>query len=212
MQFTSLKRPVSTIATMLSRWQQIRYRAFHDELTGLPNRYLFSDRLEQTLARALRQPPGFALVYADVDGFKAVNDVLGHWAGDELLKHVGSCLAAGLRAGDTAARLGGDEFALLLLDVDDAVSVRAAIRRIEDALRPPLRIDGRELAVSCSIGFSIFPHDGADASMLLRQADMAMYRHKRGSVRRVSIGAPQPVAPAAGTGFRTGAPVRAAIP
>lgn len=187
MGITLLKRPVTAINALLARRQQIHYRAFYDELTGLPNRYLFRDRLEQTLARAQRHPPGFAVVYVDVDGFKAVNDGHGHWIGDELLKHVGSCLSAGLRAGDTAARLGGDEFALLLLEVDDAPTVRSAIHRVEDALRRPASIDGRLLAVSCSIGFSIYPHDGVDASMLLRRADMAMYAHKNYRVHKAPL-------------------------
>jgi diguanylate cyclase (GGDEF)-like protein len=186
MRFTLLQRPVTAINSLLTRRQQIRYRAFHDELTGLPNRYLFRDRLEQALARAQRHPPGFAVVYVDVDGFKAVNDGYGHWMGDELLRHIGSCLSAGLRAADTAARLGGDEFALLLQDVDDAHTVRAAIQRVEEALHRPVRIDGRRLDVSCSVGFSLYPHDGVDASMLLRHADMAMYTHKNDALRRVS--------------------------
>lgn len=185
MRLTLLQRPMRAINTLLARRQQIRYRAFYDELTGLPNRYLFMDRLGQMLARAQRHPPGFTLVYLDVDDFKAVNDGFGHCVGDALLRHVGACLAAGLRSGDTAARLGGDEFALLL-DMDDASTVRAAIHRLEDALRRPVSIDDRQLAVSCSIGFSIYPHDGEDASMLLRRADIAMYGHKHGGVRRAS--------------------------
>lgn len=184
MQFPRLKQTVATILAARQRRRQIVYRAFYDELTGLPNRYLFVDRLDQALARRPRQTPGFAVIYVDVDHFKAVNDQFGHWAGDELLKHVGVCLTATLRAGDTVARLGGDEFALLLLDVCDAGRVGAAIDRLHDALRHPARIDGRDLAVSCSIGFSLFPQDGIDAVRLLRQADTSMYLHKRNGAAR----------------------------
>jgi len=191
MQFTMLKQTMTAFMAARERRRQILYRAFHDELTGLPNRYSFRDRLEEALAGRRAPSKGFAVIYVDVDRFKVVNDQFGHSAGDELLKHVGACLAATLRAGDTAARVGGDEFALLLLDVGDTSQVDAAVHRLHDALRHPARIDDRNVMVSCSIGFSLFPQDGSDAHRLLHQADMSMYRHKRsGAAKRHFDGMP----------------------
>jgi diguanylate cyclase (GGDEF)-like protein len=174
-----LKQSMGVIARAKRRRKHIEHRAFHDELTGLPNRYLFSDRLEQALAQAHhRRPCSFAVAFIDIDRFKIVNDAFGHGAGDELLRHIAACLTATLRAGDTAARLGGDEFVLLLVDVSDAAVVHREIDRINTALRQPVSIDGHYLAPSCSIGVSFFPQDGVDARSLLKRADAAMYAKK----------------------------------
>jgi diguanylate cyclase (GGDEF)-like protein len=128
------------------------------------------------------------VAFIDIDRFKLVNDAFGHWVGDQLLRHVGVCLTSALRTGDTAARLGGDEFVLLLLDVTDAaVGLYGVLDRIDHALRRPTQIDGHELTLSCSMGVSLFPRDGADAASLLRRADAAMYAKKnigRASLRR----------------------------
>lgn len=158
--------------------QRLERCAYYDELTGLANRHLLRDRLEQAVAHARRHAHGFAVIFIDVDRFKVINDCFGHSVGDELLKHVGLRLAATLRAGDTAARLGGDEFVLLLPGVDDTAMASATVDRINDALSQPITIEKRELEVSCSIGCSLFPQDGADGSSLLRQADHAMYVRK----------------------------------
>jgi diguanylate cyclase (GGDEF)-like protein len=185
MPFDFLKQSIAAIATARRRRELIQHRAFYDELTGLPNRYLFGDRLEQALARAQRRPCSFALAFIDIDRFKMVNDAFGHCVGDELLRHIGACLTATLRAGDTAARFGGDEFVLLLLDVSGAAVVDGAIARLNNALHQPVSIDGHDLAPSCSIGVSLFPRDGADASSLLKQADVAMYARKKTSRAQV---------------------------
>ena len=178
MPFNLLKQSIAAIATAGRQRELIQHRAFYDELTGLPNRYLFGDRLEQALARAHRRPCGFAVAFIDIDRFKMVNDVCGHCVGDKLLRHIGACLTSTLRAGDTAARFGGDEFVLLLLDLSDVAVANGAIERLDTALRQPVRIDGHDLAPSCSIGVSVFPQDGADAHSLLKQADVAMYAQK----------------------------------
>lgn len=178
MRLELFKRTIEAITASRQLRQQIERRAHYDELTGLANRHLLRDRLEQAVAHARRQNHGFAVVFIDVDRFKRVNDRFGHCVGDELLRHVGARLSATLRAGDTAARLGGDEFVLLLLEVDDAAAVSTALERLYHALRQPVRIEEREFEVSCSIGCSLFPRDGIDPSSLLRQADLAMYMRK----------------------------------
>ena len=151
------------------------HQALHDGLTGLPNRALFLDRLEHALARAARGGSDVAVLFLDLDRFKAINDSLGHAAGDELLCTVASRIASCMRAADTAARLGGDEFAVLL---EDVVSRREALRvaeRIIEALSEPVVLAEREMTVGTSIGIAI---GRAGAEDLLRQADVAMYRAK----------------------------------
>lgn len=174
-----LQQVVDSIIAAIEERRRIRHLAFHDELTGLPNRYLFADRLAQALERARRTSERFAVLYVDVDRFKHVNDGFGHLAGDALLQHVASCLAATLRAGDTVARLGGDEFALVLHGVGDKADAQGAIDRIHEALRLPVAIDGNALSASCSIGYSIYPDDGVDANALLKRADLTMYACRR---------------------------------
>jgi diguanylate cyclase (GGDEF)-like protein len=205
MRFNLLKQSLTAIATTRRRRRDlIEYRAFYDEVTGLPNRYLFRDRLEQALAQAQRRPCTFAVAFIDIDKFKMVNDAFGHYVGDGLLRHIGACLTTTLRAGDTAARLGGDEFVLLLLDISDVAMVYGAIDRINNALREPVRIDGHDLAPSCSIGISLFPQDGVDGPSLLKRADAAMYAQKY-SVR------PNPQANIASSTLDTGSLLRRPI-
>lgn len=174
-----LQQVVDSIIAAIEERRRIRHLAFHDELTGLPNRYLFADRLSQALERARRTSERFAVLYVDVDRFKHVNDGFGHLAGDALLRHVGNCLAATLRAGDTVARLGGDEFALVLQDVSGPEPVEGAIERMHEALRLPVSIEGNRVSVSCSIGYSIYPEDGVEATALLKRADLIMYACRR---------------------------------
>ncbi|PLS86885.1 MAG: hypothetical protein CYG60_04730, partial [Actinobacteria bacterium] len=156
---------------------QLAYQAFHDALTGLPNRALLTDRLEHALARAERSESSVAVLFLDLDRFKIVNDSLGHEVGDELLKAVGRRLQRCLRPEDTAARIGGDEFVVLLEDIASASYAVRVAERIIAALRTPFDVAGHEMVVTTSIGIALSSH-GHGASDLLRDADVAMYRAK----------------------------------
>ncbi len=158
--------------------ETIRRMAYHDCLTGLPNRTLLMDRIKQVLLMEERHGLLAALFFLDLDRFKDINDTLGHVAGDELLKAVAERLRGRCRKSDTVARLGGDEFVLLAQDlarVEDATKVAEGILSIFDE---PFHIKGREFFVTASMGISIYPHDGRDAVTLLKNADIAMYRAK----------------------------------
>jgi diguanylate cyclase (GGDEF)-like protein/PAS domain S-box-containing protein len=158
--------------------EQIEYQAYHDALTGLPNRLLFRDRLTIALAHAKRQQTPVAVMFLDLDRFKNVNDTLGHSLGDELLCAVAMRLRTVLREGDTIARMGGDEFTVLLHDLkkaDDAVTIA---QKLLDTVAEPVRMDGQELYVTTSIGIALYPSDGDSAEALLQSADGAMYRAK----------------------------------
>ena len=157
---------------------QIEHLAYHDTLTGLPNRQLFLDRLNLAISHAHRTAQRLAVFFLDLDRFKIINDSLGHAIGDRLLQAISQRLVALLREGDTVTRIGGDEFTILvphLQHSDDAIVVA---RKVRDALKHPIDLDGRELYVSTSIGISLYPNDGEDATALLRNADAAMYRAK----------------------------------
>jgi len=151
--------------------------ANYDPLTGLPNRRLFSDRLQLALARSSRSGKPLALCYLDLDGFKEVNDQHGHDAGDQVLMNIARNLTAALRAEDTVARLGGDEFALLI-DLDHEEHCDATLKRVLSAIRLPVFAKGKYHSVSGSIGITLYPADDADAETLLRHADQAMYLAK----------------------------------
>ncbi len=161
--------------------ERLADQATHDALTGLPNRALFGDRLERALAAAPRLGGPVALLLLDLDRFKEVNDTLGHEAGDTLLRAVGARLCRALRASDTVARLGGDEFAAVLPGADAAGAERTA-RAACAALATPLVLDGCPVEVRASVGIALAPEHGADASTLLRHADVAMYLAKRGAL------------------------------
>jgi diguanylate cyclase (GGDEF)-like protein len=156
---------------------ELQYRAFHDGLTGLPNRALFTDRVDHALARAARDGRSLAVLFLDLDNFKAINDGLGHAAGDELLKTVAQRLREQLRTEDTAARFGGDEFAVLLEHITDPSQVAHVCQRIAAALRVGCHIQGTPVFAQVSIGVT-YSSDGATAEELLRNADMAMYGAK----------------------------------
>ena len=158
--------------------KQLQHQAFHDALTGLPNRTLLSDRLEHALARTRRQRNRVAVLFVDLDNFKVVNDSLGHEAGDQLLTAVAERLQGCIRAGDTVARLGGDEFVLLLEEVQGTQEVTCAAERVVEALAAPVVLAGRDVFTAGSIGIAISQGAEESADSLLRDADTAMYQAK----------------------------------
>jgi len=152
--------------------------AYHDALTGLPNRRLLLDRLNQAIAQASRQKKRVALVFFDVDGFKAINDKLGHTNGDKLLQGVAQRLSACLRAADTACRYGGDEFIVLLPEVEGGQSAAIVEQKIRAHLAAPYLVDGTMITVTLSIGTAVYPVDAKDHHDLIKLADAAMYSVK----------------------------------
>ena len=163
---------------------QLRENALYDSLTGLPNRRLFLDRLEHSLALWHRSATPFAVIFLDLDGFKAINDSLGHQMGDSVLREVGTRIADALRTVDTGARFGGDEFAILLHDVESA-DVMMVVQRVQAGFLAPLVLDGHEIAIRASLGVATSQVEYNCAEDVLRDADAAMYRAKtvgRGSV------------------------------
>jgi diguanylate cyclase (GGDEF)-like protein len=152
--------------------------AFHDPLTGLPNRALFVDRVGQALARSERKTQTTAVLFADLDNFKAINDSLGHAAGDELLVIIARRIRESLRPSDSAARFGGDEFAILLEDIGNEGRVMNACERIMGSLAAPVDIQGMTIDPGASIGVALTRDATCDADRLLRDADLAMYAAK----------------------------------
>ena len=159
--------------------ETIHHLAYHDFLTGLPNRLLFSDRLNVAMAQARRQRVKIALMLLDLDKFKAINDTLGHETGDILLRKVGKRLTELVREGDTAARMGGDEFILLLHNITDDKDVAVIATKVLDVFQNPFNCDGHKLYITPSIGIAIYPDHGLDMLSLLNHADQAMYRAKQ---------------------------------
>ncbi len=159
--------------------QQLEYQATHDPLTGLPNRNLLQDRLQQALRHAQRRGSGGALAFVDLDNFKWVNDSLGHNAGDRLLVEVARRLQSCLRDSDTVARYGGDEFVLILGDYGGLSETVQILNRVQEVVSQALTLEGHELRVNCSIGVSVFPGDGVDLDVLLRHADAAVHHAKK---------------------------------
>lgn len=154
------------------------HQAHHDALTGLPNRILLSDRINQSLAHATRSDSKIALLFLDLDHFKVINDSLGHSIGDHMLCVISERLQRCVRAEDTVARLGGDEFTVLLTDIQESRDARRIAQKIIDALKQPITIENHELHITTSIGISIFPDDGTDSVTLIKNADVSMYRAK----------------------------------
>lgn len=167
--------------------QKLEFLAHHDPLTQLPNRLLFADRLQQTIARTIRSNRLLAVILLDLDGFKPVNDRLGHEVGDRLLILVAQRLRECMRAGDTVSRIGGDEFALLIGDLTSMDEGTLAFNRLLDFLSQPFQVNSHTLNISASIGITIFPFDEADADTLLRHADQAMYVAKQGGRNRYHL-------------------------
>jgi diguanylate cyclase (GGDEF)-like protein/PAS domain S-box-containing protein len=155
--------------------EQIQFQAYHDALTGLPNRLLLQDRLNQALAYAQRRQGILAVVFLDLDHFKLINDSLGHASGDRLLREVGERLHATVRAEDTVARVGGDEFLLLFPHLSNARDAARMAEKLLSSLTSPFAIDSHELYVTASLGVALYPADGLDGDTLLRNADAAMY-------------------------------------
>jgi diguanylate cyclase (GGDEF)-like protein/PAS domain S-box-containing protein len=171
--------------------EQLRYQAFHDALTGLPNRALFLDRLGHALVRARRDLPSLAVLFLDLDDFKAVNDSLGHGAGDALLLQVGDRIGRTLREADTAARMGGDEFAILLEDASQDDGPLGVADRLLVALREPFPLQGHDVRISASIGIASYAGPDQGAEELLRHADVAMYAAKNQGKDRVTMFQPE---------------------
>ena len=168
-------------------YEEIRHQAFHDGLTGLANRALFTDRVEHALARSLRTGSLIAVLFVDLDDFKTVNDRFGHQAGDQLLRAIGERIVGIVRPGDTAARLGGDEFAVLLEDVHGQGDARLVAQRLIEAIRTPTRLGDVDALVGASIGIALSTAGGERAPDLLRNADFAMYRAKGAGKGRFEI-------------------------
>lgn len=157
----------------------IQNLAHHDQLTGLPNRRLFLDRLKISLGRAKRNSLELAVLYMDLDGFKAINDDFGHEFGDEVLKEVALRLVKIIRESDTVARIGGDEFIFIINDAPNYKNITSIAHKIISQVNHPIIFNNTELHVGCSIGISLFPQDGLDHNELMKNADSAMYQVKK---------------------------------
>lgn len=171
----------------------LQHMAYHDTLTGLPNRAMFEEHLDLAIARARRSGRSVAVLFMDLDGFKGVNDSMGHAAGDELLCSVASRLAEATRDTDLVARLGGDEFLVLLADLPDDrggtadAVVQAVADRVAAAVGRPVPLRGHTIEITISVGAGLFPHGARDAEELMSRADAAMYAHKsRGAIARIT--------------------------
>ena len=158
--------------------EMIRFMAYHDALTSLPNRELLRDRIDQAIGQARRNDGHLAVIYLDLDRMKDVNDSVGHSRGDDFLREIADRLSHISRDGDTLARLGGDEFVLLMPQVEKVQEAVNFANRILETLRRPLVIGGQEFRATASVGLAVFPDDGRDADTLVRNADVAMYRAK----------------------------------
>ena len=169
---------INDVTDLIRYQEQLEYQANYDNLTRLPNRNLLRDRLEHALIVARRHHKGVAVVFLDLDGFKNVNDSLGHSVGDRLLRVVAERLSRCSRTSDTVARHGGDEFVIVMTDTVDEQSLIAWMERVRASISEPVWLDGTELYVGCSMGASLFPQDGDDAETLMKKADLAMYRAK----------------------------------
>jgi diguanylate cyclase (GGDEF)-like protein/PAS domain S-box-containing protein len=184
-QYVALFTDITSIKEHESRLEQI---AHFDMLTGLPNRVLLSDRLHQAMAQAHRRNQLVAVAYLDLDGFKAINDLHGHDAGDQLLMNLAKRMKQALRESDTVARLGGDEFVVVFLDLPDVEAIHPELARLLAVASQPMQIGDLDLHVSASIGVSFYPQaEDIDADQLLRQADQAMYRAKLDGKNRYCI-------------------------
>jgi diguanylate cyclase (GGDEF)-like protein len=173
--FPILKR---VTRTMRAQMEEIEHKAYHDDLTGLPNRTLFHREVGAAVAEGIARGKRLAVIMIDLDGFKDVNDTLGHDSGDRLLQAVATDLTAHMRHGDTVARLGGDEFGIVAPELADPSAVLALAQKVREILTHRRSVDGIDLAVDAGIGIALCPDHGADVETLLRRADVALYRSK----------------------------------
>jgi diguanylate cyclase (GGDEF)-like protein len=164
--------------------------ALHDALTGLPNRRLLFDRLELAIAHARRNKSTMAVMFLDLDGFKQVNDTLGHDAGDTLLSMVADRLVAAVREEDTVARMGGDEFVIGLWELNHADDVAKLVSKVIEVVSQPYRIQGRDVRVTASVGVGIYPLHAEEVESLMKSADLALYEAKRAGKNDYRIAAP----------------------
>lgn len=169
----------SDITAAKENKERLLYLAHYDQLTGLPNRILFSDRLQQAIAHADRNRLQVAVLFLDLDGFKNVNDTLGHHSGDEMLRQVAQRLVACVRATDTVSRFGGDEFTIVIVALEGTDDVVRVAKKITQEVARPYEIGGATASVTTSIGISFYPADGKEPSQLIQRADNAMYHAKR---------------------------------
>jgi len=177
----------SDVSTESEGDERLYHLAHYDSLCNLPNRLLFYDRLRQSLSRSRRNDQKIAVMFMDLDGFKTVNDNYGHTVGDELLRKVSERVVATLRESDTIARIGGDEFTLILTDIEDTASVSNIALKILATIEEPYVMEGHEFNISASIGISLSPINSSDGNMLVKQADIAMYKAKKEGKNRIKF-------------------------
>ena len=174
----------SDISHMKEHEAELSHIAHYDALTGIPNRVLLADRMKQAIAQAAREHSMMAVCYLDLDGFKPVNDTLGHEAGDQVLIEVAKRIGNTIRGGDTVARLGGDEFVALLLGQEKGEDCLAMLERLLKAIAQPIDVKGQSITLGASVGVSIYPRDEENPDILLGQADRAMYAAKQSGKNR----------------------------
>jgi diguanylate cyclase (GGDEF)-like protein len=167
------------LSRIKTRGKKVRQLAFHDQVTGLPNRTLFNDRLDHALAQAERHAWNVVVMFIDLDKFKPVNDRYGHDVGDRALQMVAQRLQGLVRAVDTVSRYGGDEFLCMMSEIEDREDIATVAQKVLSNIAVPYEIDGLKIMVSSSIGIAIYPSNGETAEVLLKKADAAMYRAKQ---------------------------------
>ena len=167
------------LVSVRAQEESARHAAFHDPLTGLPNRVLFNDRLEHGLSQAIRHSWNLAVMFVDLDEFKSINDLYGHDVGDAVLQIISQRLKETTRVDDTVSRHGGDEFLYLLMKINNIRDATLVAKKIIKAIQKPCNIGTRDLVIRASIGISIFPNNGKSADDLIKSADKAMYQAKR---------------------------------
>ena len=173
------KKLTRKLVSSNTKRKEIRRLALHDSLTGLPNRMLFDDRLRQVLAQAARHDRGVAVMFIDLDNFKAVNDSYGHDVGDTVLRHVAQRLQASMRAEDTVSRRGGDEFLCIMMEARAELDIAKVAGKIIQVISAETEVGDAKLTVKPSVGIAVYPKDGDTAAALVTNADTAMYRAKR---------------------------------
>ena len=184
---TSVLSVTRDISLLKQQQLELKHMAHFDALTRLPNRTLLSERMSRAVVLARRHQTEFAVCYLDLDGFKPINDELGHDAGDQVLIEIGNRLTGALREVDTVSRLGGDEFVLLMNDLTHDEDWQSVLSRVLMEVTRPLQVQGQERSVSASIGVAFYPQDGEDPETLLRHADHAMYAAKRAGKNRYNL-------------------------